>query len=320
MKNPSKNTLSQLDLNLLRLFLRIYELKNLTHTAEELHLSQSAISHALNRLRQAVGDELFYREKGELHPTTYAKRLYPTIKHTFDNLEQIFQATHALSNEELSELAKQSFDKLTIAMQDEIELIVFAKLFAKLNAELPTCHITSSRLKRQTLGQELKNGTLDFAIDVARAVEKDIHHQTLTNDDFVVAYYLPNFEKNSKKSGEKLVLDAQTYFEQAHITVSSRRLGDSLEDRLLSQAGKSRNVTIRCQHYATACQLLKESRLLLTLPSQLASVFIPKSPEWQVSFLPFELPPIALHGYWHESQHGDPLHQWLRERIFAVFD
>ena len=63
-----KNPLKQLDLNLLRLFIYIFELKNLTHTAEALHLSQSAISHALGRLRQALGDELFYREKGELHP------------------------------------------------------------------------------------------------------------------------------------------------------------------------------------------------------------------------------------------------------------
>lgn len=51
----SKNPLAQLDLNLLRLFIYIFELKNLTHTAEALHLSQSAISHALGRLRQALG-------------------------------------------------------------------------------------------------------------------------------------------------------------------------------------------------------------------------------------------------------------------------
>ena len=104
-----KNPLKQLDLNLLRLFIYIFELKNLTHTAEALHLSQSAISHALGRLRQALGDELFYREKGELHPTLYAKRLYPTVKQSFENLEQIFQTNHLLSDSKLGELAQQSF-------------------------------------------------------------------------------------------------------------------------------------------------------------------------------------------------------------------
>ncbi|MFW2178207.1 MULTISPECIES: LysR family transcriptional regulator [unclassified Moraxella] len=328
MSNTSKNAqsktpLSQLDLNLLRLFLHIYHSRNLTHTAQELHLSQSAISHALNRLRTALDDELFYREQGQLHPTAYAKRLYPTVQHAFTQLENAFAINESMTDEQLTSLAKQTFGKLTIAMQDEIELIVFAKIFAKLNSELPHCQLTSSRLKRQALGQELKNGTLDFAIDVARAVDKDIHHQPLLHDDFVVAYYQPQFEQRAfdQKQFDRFnpVLDATTYFAQSHITVSSRRLGDSLEDRLLSQAGRQRKVTLRCQHYATACQLLKESPLLLTLPSQLAHAFIPKTADWQVSALPFALPSIALHGYWHASQHDDPLHRWLRERIFAVF-
>ena len=75
----SKNLLAQLDLNLLRLFLSIYHTRNLTQTAEQLHISQSAVSHALNRLRQALDDALFYREKGGLHPTAYARRIYPIL-------------------------------------------------------------------------------------------------------------------------------------------------------------------------------------------------------------------------------------------------
>ena len=162
-----KNPLKQLDLNLLRLFIYIFELKNLTCTAEALHLSQSAISHALGRLRQALGDELFYREKGELHPTLYAKRLYPTVKQSFENLEQIFQANHLLSDSKLGEMAQQSFATLTIAMHDEIELIVFNKLVSQIHQVLPNCQITSSRLNRSALAHELKVGQLDFAIDVA---------------------------------------------------------------------------------------------------------------------------------------------------------
>lgn len=174
-----KNPLKQLDLNLLRLFIYIFELKNLTHTAEALHLSQSAISHALGRLRQALGDELFYREKGELHPTLYAKRLYPIVKQSFENLEQIFQTNHLLSDNKLGELAQQSFATLTIAMHDEIELIVFNKLVSQIHQVLPNCQITSSRLNRSELAHELKVGQLDFAIDVARVVDSEIVHQPL---------------------------------------------------------------------------------------------------------------------------------------------
>lgn len=312
----SKNPLAQLDLNLLRLFIYIFELKNLTHTAEALHLSQSAISHALGRLRQALGDELFYREKGELHPTLYAKRLYPTVKQSFENLEQIFQTNHVLSDNELGEMAQQSFATLTIAMHDEIELIVFNKLVSQIHQVLPNCQITSSRLNRSALAHELKVGQLDFAIDVARVVDSEIVHQPLLRDEFVLVLYAPNFA--AELANEPTITQAQ-YFASQHITVSSRRLGLSIEDSLLSKAGWQRQSKIRCQHYATAFQLLKQDKLLLTLPRQLATTFLPPAQGWQILDLPIALTHIELHGYWHQQQQVDPLYGWLRQQIFSAF-
>lgn len=311
-----KNPLKQLDLNLLRLFIYIFELKNLTRTAEALHLSQSAISHALGRLRQALGDELFYREKGELHPTLYAKRLYPTVKQSFENLEQIFQTNHLLSDSKLGELAQQSFATLTIAMHDEIELIVFNKLVSQIHQVLPNCQITSSRLNRSALAHELKVGQLDFAIDVARVVDSEIVHQPLLRDEFVLVLYAPNFA--AELANESTITQAQ-YFASQHITVSSRRLGLSIEDSLLSKAGWQRQSKIRCQHYATAFQLLKQDKLLLTLPRQLATTFLPPDHGWQILDLPIELTHIELHGYWHQQQQVDPLYGWLRQQIFSAF-
>ena len=311
-----KNPLKQLDLNLLRLFIYIFELKNLTRTAEALHLSQSAISHALGRLRQALGDELFYREKGELHPTLYAKRLYPTVKQSFENLEQIFQTNHLLSEDKLGELAQQSFATLTIAMHDEIELIVFNKLVSQIHQVLPNCQITSSRLNRSALAHELKVGQLDFAIDVARVVDSEIVHQPLLRDEFVLVLYAPNFA--AELANESTITQAQ-YFASQHITVSSRRLGLSIEDSLLSKAGWQRQSKIRCQHYATAFQLLKQDKLLLTLPRQLATTFLPPAQGWQILDLPIALTHIELHGYWHQQQQVDPLYGWLRQQIFSAF-
>lgn len=311
-----KNPLKQLDLNLLRLFIYIFELKNLTRTAEALHLSQSAISHALGRLRQALGDELFYREKGELHPTLYAKRLYPTVKQSFENLEQIFQTNNVLSDNELGEMAQQSFATLTIAMHDEIELIVFNKLVSQIHQVLPNCQITSSRLNRSELAHELKVGQLDFAIDVARVVDSEIVHQPLLRDEFVLVLYAPNFA--AELANEPTITQAQ-YFASQHITVSSRRLGLSIEDSLLSKAGWQRQSKIRCQHYATAFQLLKQDKLLLTLPRQLATTFLTPAQGWQILDLPIALTHIELHGYWHQQQQIDPLYGWLRQQIFSAF-
>lgn len=300
---------AQLDLNLLRLFLVVYHTNHLTQAADQLHISQSAVSHALNRLRQQLNDTLFYREHGKLYATPYAKRIYPAIAQAFDHIQQALTPITALSDDELMHMARQTLTQLTIAMHDEVELIVFDRIVAMLSVQLPHCRIISSRLNRHELGQELKHGKIDFAIDVARAVDKTIYHAPLLTDNFVVARFI---EQN-------LPLDETKYFAAEHITVSSRRLGDSIEDRLLSQAGRQRRVKLRCQHYATACQLLPQGPLLLTLPSLLAKVFIPPSANWQVSALPFSLPKIELHGYWHAEQDSDLLHRWLRKQLFTAF-
>lgn len=69
-----------IDLNLFRLFEVIYRERNLTRAAAVLNLSQSAVSHALNRLREQLDDQLFVREGRGVVPTPLAKQLAPGIE------------------------------------------------------------------------------------------------------------------------------------------------------------------------------------------------------------------------------------------------
>ena len=150
----------------------------------------------------------------------------------------------------------------------------------------------------------------------ARVVDSEIVHQPLLRDEFVLVLYAPNFA--AELANEPTLTQAQ-YFASQHITVSSRRLGLSIEDSLLSKAGWQRQSKIRCQHYATAFQLLKQDKLLLTLPRQLATTFLPPAQGWQILDLPIALTHIELHGYWHQQQQVDPLYGWLRQQIFSAF-
>jgi DNA-binding transcriptional LysR family regulator len=78
--------LRSVDLNLLTVFEAIYELGTVSAAAERLALSQSATSHALSRLREACGDDLFARVHQGLSPTPAARAIYPTIKQALDAL------------------------------------------------------------------------------------------------------------------------------------------------------------------------------------------------------------------------------------------
>lgn len=78
--------LRNLDLNLLTVFEAVYELGSASRAADRLALSQSATSHALARLREACGEELFVRGREGLSPTPVARTLYPPIKQALEAL------------------------------------------------------------------------------------------------------------------------------------------------------------------------------------------------------------------------------------------
>jgi len=82
--------LRSLDLNLLTVFVAIYELGTVSGAADHLALSQSATSHALSRLREACRDDLFVRTRQGLSPTPVAKEMYPAIKQALDALKRVY--------------------------------------------------------------------------------------------------------------------------------------------------------------------------------------------------------------------------------------
>ena len=80
--------LSRLDLNLLNVFDMLMQERNVTRAAERLHLSQSTVSHALGRLRQALDDPLFVMSRREMMPTERAKALAGPVRQALAMLEQ----------------------------------------------------------------------------------------------------------------------------------------------------------------------------------------------------------------------------------------
>jgi len=84
-----------------------------------------------------------------------------------------------------------------------------------------------------------------------------------------------------------------------------------LEDFELSRLGLQRKVGLRCKHHFSACRVLENSDMLLTLPKSVATILATRFAV-QVYNLPIDLPSIDLHLYWHKNADRDPANQWLR--------
>ncbi|MFT3927107.1 MAG: LysR substrate-binding domain-containing protein [Myxococcales bacterium] len=111
--------------------------------------------------------------------------------------------------------------------------------------------------------------------------------------------------------------DLAKYLAQTHVVVSSRRKGPALEDMVLRPTGARRKVTLRCQNYHAACQVVKASDLLLTMPERLAKAL---NTSFENVLLPFpaEAPGLAIHMYWHAALENDPANKWLREQVLRL--
>lgn len=288
----------RIDINLYPLFIAIYEQRSISKAAKILCITQSAASHALQRLRQHLKDDLFVRVSNQMLATPFSEQIYPVIKNALILIQSI-------------SMQKQSFDPnsiqtLKVAVHDEIEPIIFPKLvehFQKLNLII---QFSSIKLDRKTIITDLATQQIDFVIDLEQNLGEKIQFNKLAQDQFVVC------------TQQKMMNEA-IYLASPHIGVSSRRTGVLVEDIYLNRQQFSRQIFLRCQHYSTALQILtQEPQLILTIPKNILA-HLRLAQNLNIFDVPVDLPYISMGMYWHKDLELNLRHQFLRSEIFKIF-
>ena len=288
----------RIDINLYPLFIAIYEQRSISKAAKILCITQSAASHALQRLRQHLKDDLFVRVSNQMLATPFAEQIYPVIKNALILIQSI-------------SMQKQSFDPnsiqtLKVAVHDEIEPIIFPKLvehFQKLNLII---QFSSIKLDRKTIITDLATQQIDFVIDLEQNLGEKIQFNKLAQDQFVVCT-------------QQKMMDEAIYLVSPHIGVSSRRTGVLVEDIYLNRQQFSRQIFLRCQHYSTALQILtQEPQLILTIPKNILA-HLRLAQNLNIFDVPVDLPYINMGMYWHKDLQLNLRHQFLRSEIFKIF-
>lgn len=298
----NNKAIQQLDLNLLKIFESLYVEQNMTRTAEVLHITPSAVSHAMKRLRDCLGDPLFQRSQNKMVPTPACQRMAPEIIDNLSRLRQILQ----LWGEFEPTTSRHHF---RIGMHDALELTILPRLAKQFVALAPHITFSSIKVERQYLSRELSAGQIDVAIDVGLPIKSPVLHQKLIDDNFAVMM----------RDGHPLKgqLNRNAYFNARHLSVSNRPSGPAVEDLLLQELGFERDVAVRCQNFYVAKEMLKDSDNLLTLPHTMAQQFC--GPSLTIEELPFTLPKISTHMYWHENTQQDAALSWLRKVLTDQF-
>ncbi len=303
-----------LDLNLLRVFDEVMAERSLTRAAHNLSLTQPAVSNALRRLRDTLGDELMRRSGQGVEPTPHALALWPSVRQALRQL----QAAIVPSTFEPQE-ATSTF---VLAMADATAAELMGGLAIRLQEAAPGVSVRVVPLTTRDPRRLLAEGTADLALGYFPAVLTDLTARAQTGEPVNFAHqrlyageYVCVMRKGHPLADAPLTLD--TYCAARHLLVSFSGRPYGYVDEALSSMGRQRRIVLTVNQFFTAGRVVVNSDLLTVLPWH----FVPTtgmSEQLVVRQLPLEVPPVHVEALWHESQDDNPAHQWLRQQVLEV--
>ena len=293
-----------LDLNLLRVFEAIAREGSVTAAAARLGLTQPAVSNALARLRQALGDPLFVRTPRGMRPTPLAGLLGEPVHRALALLEQALAGT-------------PGFDPATSArsfrfyMSDIGEIFFLPPLVERVRQLAPGVHLEAVALAPGEIGEALATGRIDLAIGFLPELHGAVRRQGMFRDPYVCL-----LRADHPRIGARLT---RAQFQDAqHALVASPGSGHRVIEQALARRGLQRHIALRVPHFTVLPEVLARTDLLLTLPGRIARVFAQDRP-LRILEPPVAIPPADVALHWHERFDRDPALGWLRSLLLSMF-
>lgn len=283
-----------LDGRSLRTFLTVLEESSVSAAANRLGVTQSAVSHTLDKLRIALGDPLFVRSGRGIEPTVRAEALRDPVRALIDGLK-------ALTDERVFDplLGRLEF---TIAANDFQRDLIFPTLLRDLRAETIDIHLRfiASGMPATNL---LHESRCQLIVTPFPPEGPDIY-QTRLLEDRLVCFYDADRREPPATLPEFLQADyIDVRFDDGEAGVKARA----------ELAGSSRKpACLTVTNFAAIAPFLKNSPLIVTQPSLMAKMHLAG---FGRAALPFKTDPLVLYMVWHKRDQQDPAHQWLRQRI-----
>ena len=299
--------LRRLDLNLLLAFEALFRLGSVAAAAAELAMSPSAVSHALSRLRAALGDELFVRAGNGMRPTPHAERLVEPVAAALELLTRGLDQARGFD-------PARSRRSYVLGATDYTAFAVLPQFIAHVQAQAPQLRFKVVHSRARDAADELAGGQLDLALGYAEdATETSpgIEHFDLLADPYVVIAS----KRHPSIRGSKLTL-AQ-YLAQRHVVVTPWNEASGSFDKLLARQGLQRDVAVQLPSVLAAPFIVANSALLMTVPRHAARV-LQQAAAIRMFPVPFEAPGYTLRGYQHVKHSRNRGHAWLREQMLAV--
>lgn len=305
--NMQQMNLARFDLNLLVVFDALMQERSVTKVGARIGLSQPAVSHALNKLRYALKDELFERSNGGMQPTPRALALATPVRQTLNQLQ--------------AALAPAVFDPATafrafnITVYNYASTMIMAPLAERVRRFAPGVSLHIHTTDELDFYRPLETGALDLAIGPIRGIPDGFN-----TSELVVDTYCGLARADHPLFSAPLTLDA--FRSLSTIGIGPRKPGSSAVDDALAQHGVEMHAIMTVPHLFAASAVLRRTDLV-TLVLRRITTRHAATYSGLEGLRPFDLPvdvaPVPCLMVWHRYMTDQPAQVWLRRQIAECF-
>lgn len=292
-----------LDLNLLVAFDALIATRSVSRAAEQLNLSQPAVSAALGRLREYFGDPILVIHGKRMLPTAHAESLLPQVQECLRSAEALVATSTSFD-------PRTSQRVFRLVASDFATTAILVPLVRQLAVIAPTVRI-EIRLPDEMIGSELDQGKVDLIITPEEFCSGSHPVELLFEEQHVVAGCRTNplFAAPLTEEG---------FFASGHVAVSiGRHRQTAFGDQHLESLGRQRRIEVVAASFSVVPLLLIETPRLALMHERLAAVMAARFPIAHAP-MPFTLPVMREMLQYHHARAADDGLRWLRDRLREI--
>jgi LysR family nod box-dependent transcriptional activator len=290
-----------LDLNLLVALDALFAEKSVSRAGERLHLSQSATSGALARLREAFHDDLLVQVGRKMTLTPLAEGLIEPVRDFLVHAETILNSSPAFD-------PVSSTRKFRLMMSDYVQTVVMTEALPRLQQLAPGISLELF-WNVEGIAEPLERGEFDLAVTPTRYLSPEHPSEPLFDDEFICLVWSGN-------TRIKRDLSLETYLSLGHVVVRFGRVQQlpSVDEWFVERFGHQRKIEVVTTAFNLVPQLLIGTSRVATLHRRLATFYQRYLPLKLIA-PPLEIPRLEESMQWHRSRDRDPGTLWLRSAL-----
>ena len=291
------------DLNLLVVFQRLLAERHVGRAAKRLHLTQSAASHALGRLRVMFGDPLFVRHPKGIEPTPRALALAPIVADILDRANSMLASSLGFDPNKPS--------TFTIGGTDLGVFTVLVPLIKRLRETAPEVDLRVRSLDGTRAVAAFDHQEVDCALIPFPEAPARIAREPAIQESFV------GIARRGHPAFRRTRITAANWAALPHLLVSPRGENSGEADEHLANLGLKRRIVAVVPHFLAAPVIVANSDLVMLTTKRVARHFAKKLD------LTIFKPPIPIRGFTIDfltsaARATDPALQWLRNQILRI--